>query len=74
MPIPELIGGRVRAARQREGMSQAELAQRIGVTRSAVSHLEAGHRDTTVTRLAAIVRVLPVDLSDVFGRVQAPAA
>lgn len=62
--VPQRVGARVRAARKAADMTQAQLAARVGVTRGAISRLEAGGRDTTVTRLAAICEVLDLDLID----------
>lgn len=56
------IGERVRAARERKGWSQAELARRIGVTRSAIAQLESGL--TTNPRpqhLFSLAKALDVD-------------
>lgn len=48
--------GLVRRARRRAGLSQAELADRIGTTQSAISRWERGHEEPRLTRLAAILR------------------
>ena len=65
--VPQRVGQRVREARKAAGMTQAELGQRVGVTPSAIAHLEAGIRDTTVTRLTAIAEVLGLDLGALVG-------
>lgn len=57
-------GARVRAARESAGMSQAQLAERIGLVRSSVSNLEAGRQDMTISRLAGIAAVLSLDLAE----------
>lgn len=62
--VPQQVGALVSAARKAAGMTQAQLAARVGVTRGAISRLEAGARDTTVTRLTAICEVLDLDLID----------
>ena len=71
MTVPEIVGQRVREGRMAAGMTQAELGSLVGVTRSGIAHLEAGVRDTTVSRLAAIAAVIKVDLRDVFGHLGA---
>lgn len=52
------IGARVRRAREARGLSQAELADEIGLTQAAVSNLEAGSRPMRVDELVAISGVL----------------
>ena len=46
------------AMRRRRRLSQSELARRLGVDPSTVSHLEAGRRRPSVELLAGILRVL----------------
>ncbi len=54
------IGGRIRAARERCGLTQAALAGRIGVTRSAVAQWETGRSGQVGSNLAQIASVLGV--------------
>lgn len=54
------IGGRIRAARERQGLTQAALAARVGVTRSAVAQWETGRSGQVGTNLAQIASVLEV--------------
>jgi XRE family transcriptional regulator, regulator of sulfur utilization len=53
---------RLRALRERQALSQAELAEQAGITRTALSRIEAGAaepRPSTIRRLAAALKVLP---------------
>lgn len=54
------IGGRIRAARERLGLTQAALAARVGVTRSAVAQWETGRSGQVGGNLALIASVLGV--------------
>jgi putative transcriptional regulator len=67
LTVPQRVGQRIREARTAAGMTQAELGEQVGVTAAQIAHLEAGVRDTTVTRFAGIVQVLHLDLRDLFG-------
>lgn len=54
------LGDRIRAGRAHRGLSQEELADKVGTTRSSVSLWEGG-REPAPSTLAHIVRVLNVD-------------
>lgn len=53
----DALGQRLRAARERRRITQAELAARVGVSRATIARLEAGD---LVVSLAILVRVLEV--------------
>lgn len=56
------FGTNLRAARERLGLTQEEVAQRSGVHSTEVSRIEAGKRDpkvSTLERLARAVEVKP---------------
>jgi len=57
------IGRRIQAAREEAGLSQAELAQRIGCTQSALSNYELGKRRLPLATLEQIARALGRPLS-----------
>lgn len=56
----QAIGARIRAARERQGLTQAALAERVGVTRSAVAQWETGRAGQVGGNLAQIASVLGV--------------
>ncbi len=63
--IPEPIGQRIAALRQEMGWTQQALADRLGISRVAVSHIEAdisvpGER--TITLLAGLFKTPPHEL------------
>ncbi|GAC1588830.1 MAG: helix-turn-helix domain-containing protein [Acidimicrobiales bacterium] len=63
-PVPSL-GRRIAARRGALGWTQQELADRLGASRTAVSHLEAGlsvPSERTVTLMAGLFKCEPVDL------------
>lgn len=55
-------GGLLRTARTAAGLSQAELADRAGVTQSVVSVYEAGRRQPSVPTLAALIAATGYEL------------
>jgi transcriptional regulator with XRE-family HTH domain len=59
------LASRIGILRTREGMTQQQLADRLGVSRVAISHLEAGINSPdarTVTLLASVFGTEPHDL------------
>jgi transcriptional regulator with XRE-family HTH domain len=56
------IGGRLRAERTKAGISQRELARRLGLSASLISQLESGLSKPSVGTLYAIVTELDVSL------------
>lgn len=55
-------GHLIREARRRAGLSQAELAERIGTTQSAIARMERGRSSPSAERLTRIVRACGLDL------------
>ena len=69
------MGSRLRAERERRGISLRELARRVGVSPSLVSQIELDRVNPSVSTLYALVTELGMTMSDVFGdSVQQPAA
>jgi transcriptional regulator with XRE-family HTH domain len=63
--VPESLGRRIAARRNDLGWTQQELADRLGVSRAAVSHLEGGLNvpgERTVTILAGLFKCEPHEL------------
>ena len=61
------ISNRIRVLRFHNGeMSQAELGQRIGVTRQTIAAIEAGKYSPTLAAAFRIAEVFNVPLGDVF--------
>ncbi len=52
------LGARIRAAREAANITQSELAERIGVTSSAVTMWEGGARAISIEYLDRLARVL----------------
>jgi transcriptional regulator with XRE-family HTH domain len=60
------IGNRLRRERERVGISQRELARRIGLSASMISQIESGQSKPSVSTLYAIVTELGVSVDDIF--------
>lgn len=59
---------RIRYIRQARGMTQKELADRLGVNQSMISDYESGKVDLSLTKAVKIADILECDLNDLLGR------
>lgn len=55
---PDQLGDVIAALRAYDGLTQAELAERAGVTRRYVNEVEGGHATIALTRFFDVVRAL----------------
>lgn len=60
------VGGHIRKLRRKENMTQQSLADRLNVTRQAVSQWENGNTQPDLDTLAAIAGVFGVDMTEVI--------
>lgn len=65
------VGDALAAARERAGVTQAELARRLRKPQSFVSNYERGQRRIDVLELVRITQTLGVDPAKVFAEVLA---
>jgi transcriptional regulator with XRE-family HTH domain len=56
------LGGRLRAERLRQGMTLREMARRLGISASALSQIETGKAQPSVSKLFDIVNLLNTSL------------
>ena len=66
------IGKAVRTARLAKGLSQAQVGDRIGLSRASVANLEAGRQGLPFPTMAAVVQVLGIDLAPLIALVEVP--
>jgi transcriptional regulator with XRE-family HTH domain len=57
------LGHAIRYFRQEAGLTQAELAERTGIPRPYLVHIEQGHETEHLRKLFRILRNLDLDLS-----------
>ena len=66
MAKPTRVTNSVRALREAAGLTQAELAARVGVTRQTLIAIEAGRYSPTLELAFQLVREFGVGLDDAF--------
>ncbi len=57
----------LRRARLRAGLSQAELARRVGLSRPAYTNIEKGHKHPSLVTALRIARVLNRQVEELFS-------
>jgi transcriptional regulator with XRE-family HTH domain len=65
-PLDAMVGTRISMLRVNRGMSQAMLAERIGVTSQQVQKYERGANRVGASRLSQIASVLGVSVGELF--------
>ncbi len=66
MVKPTCVTNRIRARREDAGLTQADLAGRIGVTRQTLIAIEQGRYSPTLELAFQIARVFEVPLEEIF--------
>lgn len=66
MGKPTRVTNRMKELREGDGMTQAELAARIGVTRQTILAIEQGRYSPTLESAFKIARAFGVSLDEVF--------
>lgn len=59
---PDQLTGVLQAFRKESGMSQTEVAERMGLTQQKLSHLELNAQNASADRLLRLLSVLGVEL------------
>ena len=69
-PATERYESRLKRFRGARGLSQAELAERVGLTRQAIYMIEAGRYLPNATTALRLARALGVTLAELFAPFQ----
>lgn len=66
MELYREFGRRLRHARKRAGLSQEDLAERLGVSRAAVANIELGRQRVALHQLVSAASTLGLDPRDLL--------
>lgn len=72
MNIYEKIGHRIKILREKTGMSQDTLSQKMGIPRPAVSQIESGERKISADELQKLSHIFHVSVDDLLNPVKEP--
>lgn len=62
------FGDAVRVARDRKGLTQDELAQAVGLTRTSITNIEAGRQRPLLTQAHTLAKVLGASLDSLMAQ------
>ncbi len=71
--IVVILGKRIRALRQRTGLSQERFAAKAGLDRTYYAGIERGERNPSVKQLAKIAAALAVPIAALFSEGESAA-
>lgn len=63
------LGNRVRKLRKQAGLTQVELAEKLGMDRSYLADVERGKRNVSLINLELLARGFGLTLSQLFSRI-----
>lgn len=66
--LRKIIGSRLALARQRAGLSQAQVAKQLKIQRPSVSEIEAGRRKVSVEEMVLFADLYEVDMNWLSGQ------
>lgn len=61
-----MIGDNIRALREEKKISQAELAERVGVSQVQISRIELNKSKTKISTMMKIAEALDVEIKDLL--------
>ena len=64
--VSQRLGARIRTLRAEQGLTQDELADRVGITRAYTSFIERGEKTASLEVIIGIAEILDVSLSELF--------
>jgi transcriptional regulator with XRE-family HTH domain len=67
-PQPDVaLGAWIRAARRQAGLSQVELAERLGLAQSSVSQWEKGITQPSTSHMLTLLRMFPSSVAELIA-------
>ncbi|MBX3302072.1 MAG: helix-turn-helix transcriptional regulator [Nitrospira sp.] len=66
MDIKQAVGKRIKTVRQRNGLTQDQLAEQVGLSPKYISGIERGVENPTMDNLIRLAKALGVETYDLF--------
>lgn len=64
--LPKTLGKKIQKVRKSTGMTQEDVAYKIGISRAYMGYIEQGRYSPSLEVLEKIARVLKIKMSDLF--------
>ena len=61
------LGTKLRAVREQHGLTQRQLAKRVGITNASISLIESGRTNPLVGNLKRLLDGIPMSLAEFFA-------
>ncbi len=68
--VYQVIGARIRARRTDLGLTQTELGQHVGLTRSSIANIEAGRQRAMIHTIMQLANQLDLEPAQLFPEVE----
>ena len=65
--VPELIGKKIREEREKQGLLQKDLAERLYVASSVISRMEKGKNIDNLEKLVLVANSLNIDVLELIA-------
>lgn len=65
--LMSLIGETIRKLRKAKGLTQTELAEKLGTTQFVITNYERGRNNPTAARMPEIAKALGVTVEELYG-------
>lgn len=65
--VNRVLGAQIRSLRERQGMSQEELAYRSGISVSTLGRVERGVLSLAINKVPALTRTLGISAGEIFA-------
>jgi len=64
--LPKALGNKIQRARNKTGLTQEQVAEKVGISRAYMGYIEQGRYSASLEIIEKITRVLKVKMSDLF--------
>lgn len=64
--LPKSLGKKIQKIRKITGLTQEELAEKVGISRAYMGYIEQGRYSASLEVIEKVARVLKVKMSDLF--------
>ena len=67
MEVKAIFGDRLRELRQKAGLQQNELGEKLGLSSNGIGMMERGHRGTTIEKVVLLAKYFHVSADYLLG-------